>query len=93
VEGIPYGRKKIDPNQPIQYIARDVAIFFKCNLYEYQYDEIDQSLLVIMTNGRRVRIHFSKSRALQLGQEQKHDEQETPQQEQERQPGGQPGGK
>jgi len=71
VEGIPYGKKKINFNQPLPYLATDVARFFGGNLYGYEFDEQENSLLVILTNARRIKIQFK---------EQRHDEQQQAQQ-------------
>jgi hypothetical protein len=80
VEGIPYGKKKINFNQPMPYIAADVATYFGGNLYGYEFDEIDNSMLVILTNGFKVRIQFK---------EQKHDEQKQGQEQEHFQRGAQ----
>lgn len=57
-EGQRYGKRPINLNQPIEYIAEETALYFGKQLLEYEFDEIDNSLLVRMTCGLRVRIKF-----------------------------------
>jgi hypothetical protein len=75
VEGIPYGKKTVNFNQPLSFVASDIARYFNGNLYGYEFDEEKNSMLVILTNARRIRIDFK---------EQRHDtEKQAQQQEQE----------
>lgn len=62
VEGIPFGKKNVNFNQPLSFVANDIARYFNGNLYGYEFDETRNSMLVILTNSRRIRIDFKEQR-------------------------------
>lgn len=57
-EGQRYGKRPINLNQPIEFIADETACYFGKHLLEYQFDQDTNSLLVIMTCGLKVRLWF-----------------------------------